>query len=148
MKIFISYFFMQEQQITQTGFKTLAQSFKNTVVVVHAQWLMDKKPNIVRLSSLNTKDNSAITVNAKGWIDSMQSVNSTTLRLNNSTNTCEAIWQLAISRPMSLMKFSIAAIEIHHENLSNFHQCRYILSTGEYFEYHSATGLVTQVKSS
>lgn len=140
MKLFIGYYFSQEKNITNTGFKTLAQNFKNTVVVVHAQWLMDKQPSVVNLASLGVDDKLAITVNNKGWLDTKK-----TVQFKNSSTACETIWQLAMNTPMSLMKFSIAAIEIYDDNLSYYHTCRYILSTGEYFEYSSATGNVTQI---
>ncbi len=141
MKIFISYFFAQEQSITQAGFKTLAQNFKNTVVVVHAQWLMEHQPHVISLSSVNNDTRQAVTVNKKGWLDTTYAT-----KVSDSSNDCENIWQLAMNRPLALMKFSIAAIEIHQENLSNYHQCRYLIPSGEYFEYSSATGKVTQVK--
>ncbi|MBU2891761.1 hypothetical protein KO495_00320 [Colwellia sp. D2M02] len=144
MKLFIGYYFSQEENITKAGFKTLAQNFKNTVVVVHAQWQMDNRPPVVSLSGVAKQDKAAsvvrVSVNEKGWLDTERS----SLVKHNIT-ACEHIWQLAMSMPMSLMKFSVAAIEIHNERLSNYHQCRYILSTGDYFEYYSATGQVTQV---
>jgi hypothetical protein len=140
MKLFIGFYFSQEESIANAGFKTLAQNFKNTVVVVHAQWLMDKQPRVVKLSSLNSKDKVKITVNKKGWLDTEQYYHK-----KYRTSACENIWQLAMNIPMSLMNFSIAAIEIHDDRWRDYHKCRYIISTGEYFEYSSVTGKVTQV---
>ena len=142
MKVFIGYFFSQEQSISNAAFKTLGQGFKNTVVVVHAQWLMDSQPDVVLLSSTNEDKRLAVTVNRRGWIDQIDSTS-----VVSSFNTCEAIWQLAMNRPMVSMKLAIAAIEIHQDNLSNFHRCRYIISSGEYFEYYTDTGQVTHVST-
>jgi competence protein ComGC len=140
MQLFVGYYFTQEKNIANAGFKTLAQNFKNTIVVVHAQWLMDKQPSVVVLSSLNSQEKVSISVNKKGWLDSEKNV-----QMKYSTSACENIWQLAMNIPMSLMKLPIAAVEIHDETLSDYHQCQYVLSTGEYFVYTSGTGKVTQV---
>jgi hypothetical protein len=55
--------------------------------------------------------------------------------------------------PMSLMQFSISAIEVH--NVNDAHQknssrakkglCRYVLFDGSYFEYNRAKGKVSKV---
>lgn len=140
MKIFISYFSEQEQQITATGFTAIAQNFNNTVMVVHAQWLMDKQPSVVWLATQEKIDKMAVTVNKRGWLDMPKKA----IILTNIT-PCENIWQLAMAIPMQLMKFSIVAIELHDKSLGDFHHCRYLLPSGHYFEYYSETGQVTKV---
>ncbi len=140
MKIFINYFSKQEQQITTTGFTAIAQNFNSSIAVVHAQWFMDKQPSIVLLATQGKKEKVAITVNKHGWIDISEKVTGLT-----NINPCESIWQLAMSIPMQLMKFSIAAIELRDNGLGDFHHCRYLLPTGQYFEYYSETGKVTKV---
>ncbi len=140
MKIFINYFNKQEQHITTAGFTALSQNFNNTIMVVHAQWFMDKQPNTVLLATQNKKEKMAITVNKHGWID----VSQQTVALTNIT-PCEGIWRLAMSIPMQLMKLSIVAIELRDNRLGDFHHCRYLLATGQYFEYYSETGKVTKV---
>jgi competence protein ComGC len=140
MKIFISYFSEQEQHITTTGFTAIAQNFNNTVMVVHAQWFMDKKPNVVWLATQNKIAKIAVTVNKRGWLDTPKK----TIKLTNIT-PCENIWQLAMSIPMQLMKFSVVAIALHDKTEGDFHQCRYLLPSGQYFEYYSETGQVTKV---
>jgi len=142
MKIFISYFSEQEQHITTTGFTAISQNFNSTVLAVHAQWFMDKQPNVVLLAAPDKKDRISVTVNEHGWLDvPKQAIKLTT------TTACENIWQLAMTIPMQLMKFSIAAIELHDKGLDDFHHCRYLLPSGQYFEYYSETGKVTKVIS-
>jgi len=141
MTLFIGYYFNQQTKVLTAGFQTLAQHFKNTTVIVHAQWLMDKQPPVVKLLSLNSTAKVNITVNTKGWLD----IGKTTA-LDYGNSACESIWKLAMNIPMSLMKNSIEAIEIHDERWPEYHKCRYLLSTGEYFEYTSVTGEVTQVQ--
>ena len=142
MAIFINYFIKSESQFTHAGFNTLAQSFNTKVNAVHAQWLMDKQPNIVLLTSFNQKEKQAIPVNNGGWIDVKQ-----------NQLTCDAIWQLIMETPISLMQFSISAIEVHNSN-DKYQKnrgdaknslCRYVLLDGSYFEYNRAEGKVGKV---
>jgi len=135
MKVFISYFFEHQEQITTTGFTSLAQSFNSTVVAVHAQWLMEKKPSVVALGQLNNSEKQLVQVNNHGWLDT-----------HKNDFSCEEIWRLAMAVPMSLMKLSIAAIELKRPE-NNFHHCRYILSSGQFFDYISETGEVTAVSN-
>jgi hypothetical protein len=142
MAILINYVIKSESQFTNAGFNTLAQSFNTKVSTVHAQWLMDKQPSIVLLTAFNEKEKQAISVNNSGWIDVKQ-----------KQLACEAIWQLIMETPMSLMQFSISAIEVH--NVNDAHQknssrakkglCRYVLFDGSYFEYNRAKGKVSKV---
>jgi len=138
MAVFINYFVKSEPQFTHAGFTTLAQSFNTKVSAVHAQWLMDKQPNIVLLASFNKKDKQAIPVNKTGWIDVQQ-----------KNLACEAIWQLVMEAPMNLMKFSISAIEVHDntnkQEVQTKAQCRYALLDGSYFHYNRANGKVSKV---
>ncbi len=137
MAIFIKYFFQQEEQITSAGFNNLAQNFNSTVMAVHAQWLMENKPDFVKLSLVNNESSQRVSVNQNGWLD-----------IKEQNSVCENIWQLAMAIPMSLMKLSVAVIEVrNNDKSSNFHQCRYLLPSGHYFDYNSATGKVSKVKS-
>ena len=65
-----------EHVFTDTGFNALANSFTTKVQIVHAQWLMDKQPNIVKVKDVQG-DSQRIAVNKYGWIDS-----------NDNTNRC------------------------------------------------------------
>jgi len=142
MAMFINYFIKSEGQFSHAGFSTLAQTFNSKVSAVHAQWLMDKQPNIVLLASFNHKEKQAIPVNKAGWID-----------VENEKLACEAIWQLIMETPMNLMKISISAIEVHNlqsKNKSNQYgntksECRYVLLDGSYFQYNRAKGKVSKV---
>jgi hypothetical protein len=158
MKTFISTFNEQEPYITSTGFTAIAQNFNNTVFVVHAQWFMDKEPNVVLLETLDKVEITPITVNNKGWLDVPNKItklpsfaHATDFTDFANMTACEQIWQLAMNMPMQLMTFSIAAIELREQTLANnssgnFHHCRYLLPSGQYFEYDSETGKVSQVK--
>jgi hypothetical protein len=142
MAILINYVIKSESQFTNAGFNTLAQSFNTKVSTVHAQWLMDKQPSIVLLASFNNKEKQAIPVNNAGWVD-----------VKHKELACEAIWQLIMETPMSLMQFSISAIEVHNSNdkhqknqgAANKSECRYVLPDGSYFEYNRAKGKVGKV---
>ncbi len=136
MAIFIKYFFEQEEQITEAGFNNLAQNFNSTVLAVHAQWLMDKKPNVVILSIVNNTNKQVVSVNAKGWLD-----------VTGNDSACEKIWLSAMAIPLSLMKLSVAVIEVRNNEKNDFHQCRYLLPSGHYFDYNSGIGKVSKVRS-
>ncbi|PCI57537.1 MAG: hypothetical protein COB45_03835 [Gammaproteobacteria bacterium] len=138
MAVFINYFIKSEAQFTQAGFTKVAQSFNTKVSAVHAQWLMDKQPNTVQLVSFNKKEKQAMPVNNAGWVDVKQ-----------KQLACEAIWQLIMETPISLMQFSISAIEVH-DNITERRvrgkvQCRYVLLDGSYFYYNRANGKVSKV---
>lgn len=138
MAVFINYFIKSEAQFSHAGFNTLAQSFNTKVSAVHAQWLMDKQPNTVLLASFNKNGKQAIPVNNAGWVDVKQ-----------KQLACEAIWQLIMETPMSLMKFSISAIEVHDNTKEQHVQvkalCRYALLNGSYFHYNRTNGKVSKV---
>jgi hypothetical protein len=142
MAVFINYFIKSEAHFTHAGFATIAQTFNTKVNAVHAQWMMDRQPNIVYLASLNKENKQAISVNKAGWID-----------VNKAQLPCEAIWQLIMEVPMSSMKFSVSAIEVHSaygkkqsepEYAENSH-CRYLLRDGSYFQYNRVKGKVSKV---
>lgn len=138
MAVFINYFIKSEDQFTHTGFTALAQTFNTKVSAVHAQWLMDKQPNVVQLASLNKKQKEAIPVNNYGWVDVKQ-----------KELACDNIWQLVMEIPINLMQLSISAIEVH-DNTDEQHaqakvECRYVLLDGSYFHYNRANGKVSKV---
>ena len=137
MAIFIYYFFKQEQQIANAGFNNIAQSFHSTVLAVHAQWLMEGKPDIVHLAQLNQKGKQPITVNKLGWVDAE--------RNHGNSSACNNIWQQTMQTPLLLMKMSIAVVEIQKGSADEFHHCRYLLSSGQYFDYFSGTGKVSKI---
>ncbi len=142
MAIFINYFIESEENFTNAGFATMAQSFNTKVNTVHAQWMMDKQPNIVLLASLNKKEKQAISVNRAGWID-----------VPKAQLPCEAIWLLVMETPMNLMNVSVSAIEVHtskdkslnEQKIAETSQCHYVLHDGSYFQYDRARGKVSKV---
>jgi len=145
MAIFINYYIKNEAQFTHAGFDTVAQNFNTKVNAVHAQWMMDRQPNIVYLASLNNVQKEAISVNKAGWIDVIQ-----------EPLPCEKIWQLVMEVPMNSMKFSVSAIEVHTVHRTSQNElssneknlCRYVLRDGSYFQYNRAKGKVSQVITS
>ncbi|QBG36602.1 hypothetical protein [Litorilituus sediminis] len=137
MAIFIYYFFKQEQQVASAGFNNIAQNFNATVLAVHAQWLMAGKPKLVYLAQLNQKDKQRITVNKLGWLDAEPS--------HGGSSACHNIWQQTMQTPLSLMKMSIAVVEIQKGSADEFHHCRYLLSSGQYFDYFTGTGKVSKI---
>ncbi len=141
MAIFINFFIKNEARFTHAGFATIAIAFNTKVNAVHAQWMMDKQPNIVYLASLNKSIKQAVTVNKAGWIDAQ-----------NSDLPCEEIWQLIMEVPMHSLNYPISAIEVNESQLSGngqngkeIQQCRYVLLDGSYFQYNRSKGKVSKV---
>ena len=142
MAIFINFFIKNETSFTQAGFSTIAQSFNTKVNAVHAQWMMDKQPNVVHLASLNKEQKQAVPVNKAGWIDVQQ-----------TQLSCEAIWQLVMEMPINSMSTPISAIEVRisHSKYQNNQSgvensvCRYVLLDGSYFQYTRTKGKVSKV---
>jgi len=142
MAVFINFYIKNESQFTQVGFATIAQSFNTKVNAVHAQWMMDKQPNVVYLASLNNEKKEAVSVNKAGWIDVQQ-----------TQLSCDAIWQLVMEMPISAMKFPVSAIEVYTANSNQQSKqgssensvCRYVLVDGSYFQYNRAKGKVSKV---
>lgn len=142
MAVFINYFIKSEAQFTHAGFATIAQNFNTKVNAVHAQWMMDRQPNVVYLASLDKEKKQAIPVNKAGWID-----------MKEVQLPCEKIWLLVMEVPMTSMQFSVSAIEVYatHGQFKNEQdgvetsQCRYVLRDGSYFQYNRAKGKVSKV---
>jgi hypothetical protein len=140
MAIFINFFSKNEAQFTQAGFMAVAQSFSTKVNTVHAQWLMDKQPNIVYLASLNNKKKQAIPVNKAGWIDVKQ-----------KQLACEKIWLLVMEVPINTMNYPVSIIEINilknkkiREGSNSNTECRYVLQDGSFFQYNRTKGKVSK----
>ncbi len=137
MAIFILYVLPQKQRLTNAGFTSLAQNFNSNIISIHALWLMDKQPNLVQVSSFNKQETQSVPVNKKGWVD-----------VKPSFQACEQIWQLVMLMPLNLMKYNITSLELrdNQKNEQVFHHCRYLLSSGEFFDYVSRNGKVTKVR--
>ncbi|MBL0709798.1 MAG: hypothetical protein JJV99_02100 [Colwellia sp.] len=136
--VFVNYFIKQESQLNETAFKTLAQTFMSKVSTIHAQWLMDKQPRIVKLASINNQDKQLVSVNKFGWVDA-----------KHKPLVCEYIWQVIMESPMSVMKQPIVAFEVRNFTEQSVTKislvCRYILSSGVYFDYNRLNGRVSSV---
>ena len=134
MKLLLDLFFSQQAKITNTAFVGLAQSFTSKVNVVHGQWLMDKQPDVVVLSQLNSKEKQYVDVNVAGWIDN-----------NHTSLACHRIWQQTLAMPLKVVKSTVVAIEIQNKAIKNGRLCRYSIANGQSFNYRSDTGKVKQV---
>ena len=55
MAVFVNLYIKNESQFAQASFDSIAQTFNTKVNAVHAQWMMDKQPNVVYLRSLQNK---------------------------------------------------------------------------------------------
>lgn len=131
MSVFISYFMKQKEQITLTGFNTLANSFVSKLNAVHGQWFMDQKPSVVQLSVMGRADKEFIPVNKKGWID-----------VKEEQFACQKIWQVTLATPMEFLKSPVSAVEIKKNEEKRTRYCRYSISSTTYFEYNAQTGKV------
>jgi len=149
MAMFINFYIKNEPKYTQAGFGVVAQSFNTKVITVHAQWMMDKQPNIVYVSSLNSKEKQAVPVNQAGWVDVLE-----------TELPCDLIWQLVMEMPIDKMQLSLSAIEmrtfINKEKAEQQSQsaskrlpeksiCRYVMLDGSYFQYNRMKGEVSQI---
>jgi hypothetical protein len=150
MAVLIKFFIKNESQFTQASFTTIAQTFNTKVTAVHAQWMMDKQPDIVYLATLNNKEKQAVPVNKAGWID-----------VAKTQFSCGKIWQLVMDMPINEMKFPVSAVEIHTSSRKydkeqptksqrksvNYEksECRYIMHDDSYFQYDRAKGKVSKV---
>jgi len=131
MAIFISYFMKQKDQITHTGFNTLANNFVSKVNAIHGQWYMDKKPSVVKLSVIGSAEKELIPVNKKGWLD-----------VKGDLLACQKIWQLALDTPMEFLRSPVSAVEIKKTKQKSARICRYSISSTVYFEYNTLTGQI------
>lgn len=138
MSVIINYYIKQEAQLSDVGFKTLAQKFTAKISTTHVQWLMDKQPNIVAVALLNSSTKQHITVNKQGWID-----------VKRTPLACERIWRLVMESPLNFMQQSIAALELRTTSMNQAQQanmvCRYILPSGAYFDYNPFNGNVSAI---
>jgi len=146
MAVFVNLYIKNESQFAQASFDSIAQTFNTKVNAVHAQWMMDKQPNVVYLRSLQNKQKQAVPVNKAGWVD-----------IDHKQSSCEAIWQLIMEVPIQDVKLAVSAVEVHigyNVAVTNTHQkavdfenseCRYILYDGSYFQYNRAKGKVSKV---
>lgn len=146
MAVFVNFYIKNESQFAQASFDSIAQTFSTKVNAVHAQWMMDKQPNVVYLASLNNKQKQAIPVNKAGWID-----------IDQQHSTCEAIWQLIMEVSIQQVKLAVSAVEVNKDFKATISssqdktfdfkssECRYILYDGSYFQYNRAKGKVSKV---
>jgi len=133
MATFIHYFFKQEEQLTHAGFSALANTFSAKVTLVHAQWYMDNKPNVVIVNMMDGTQQH-VSVNNKGWIDSV-----------DETFVCHDIWKIILATPLLFMKSPVSVVEVKREMQQQGHICQYGLPGGFYFEYNSINGSISDV---
>ncbi|MGB1197566.1 MAG: hypothetical protein ACPG46_00880 [Thalassotalea sp.] len=139
MSSFLYYFLKQEQQLTTVGFQAIASSFSAQVAAIRAQWFMDKQPSIVLLKKQygqtgDQEDTQAIRVNKKGWVDSEVVI-----------DNCVLIWQQIMNSPLTFMNQPITILLVNQTEKETQGVCRYMLASGEYFEYNPDNGKVSNV---
>ena len=147
MATFIHYFFKNEDNINEAGFNNLAANFASKVMLIRSQWLMDGRPNTVKVVEFDVvtgqKKTHLVGVNKFGWVDNALPV-----------LACQKIWQDVMSMPMRFAKQPISAIRLQH---NNFHQedkkqkksatrCRFSIQSGHFFEYSAQNGKVNSGK--
>ena len=139
MMAFIFYFFKQEPILKSTGFNALKNSFSENVRAIHANWMMDKQPNIVKvqLNLLGTNETESyfVPVNKRGWVDS-----------DNEYVACQEIWEFVMRSPLEFINSPISAIEVRDDQQTFGKRCQYSLPSGEFFEYNSQNGHIGDIK--
>jgi type II secretory pathway pseudopilin PulG len=131
--VFISSFFKQEQQLSNAAFESLVQEFSSRIQVIHAQWMMDKQPNVVQLRILNSKEIERVTVNKKGWVDS-----------SSRTSPCQDIWFMATGAPLIFMNSPVTVIDIERAGEAG-RICKYLAGDEDQqyaFEYSPNNGKI------
>lgn len=132
---FLYYFLKQEKQYTQVAFEGAVGRFATKVTTIRAQWFMDKQPSVVRLKEQgNQKTTRLITVNKNGWVDSL-----------SNNKDCTLIWEQVMDSPLEFMNKPVTALQINIDKGAYQRICRYILVSGEYFEYSPETGKVSNI---
>ena len=129
--VFMNFFFKQEGHLNRAAFDSLAQTFSAKVQVVHGQWMMDRQPSVIKLSTLNDKGTSLVTVNKSGWLDA-----------EKSSTPCHDIWTMAMEIPLVFMNEPVSVIEIENTSHSNDKICRYSAGEQLSFDYHVQSGKV------
>ena len=132
MASFWYYFVRQEESISKAGFGVIANQFFSQVSTIRGQWYMDKNPKEVWLKERDDQGGKRkVTVNQQGWVDSRQEIGS-----------CAEIWQMVMNTPLVFMNKPIAAIEVHDNGDHRLRYCRFVVSSGEYFQYIPQSGEV------
>jgi hypothetical protein len=129
----VQYFLKQQQHFTESGLNTLKSTFSARLMVMHAQWLMDKKPRVLKVKQHQGSETLYldIPVNKGGWTD-----------VGNTAFSCEQIWIFVMQTPLVFMKNPVAAIQINRNNTGHGRTCRYRLTSGQSFDYSSRNGKV------
>ncbi len=147
MATFIHYFFKNEAQITEAGFNNLAANFASKVMLIRSQWLMDGRPDKVKIVEFDAltgqKKSHVVSVNKSGWVDNaLQAL------------ACQKIWQDVMLMPMRFAKQPISAIRLQHNKVSYEDKkqkksatlCRFSIQSGHFFEYSAQNGKVSSGK--
>ncbi len=126
-----------ESNILAITMESTAAVFANKVMMVHAQWLMTGKDDIVYIkeSHLGTGakvENIGYRVNEFGWPD-----------LSIDHDACARLWQKMTGIELEVVNQPIAVIEVKGTQKVEARVCRYHLNAKHYIEYNSASGKIT-----
>ncbi|PCI58630.1 MAG: hypothetical protein COB35_13295 [Gammaproteobacteria bacterium] len=147
MAVFIHYFFKNQAQINQAGFTNLTRNFTSQIMLIHSQWLMDGRPNQIKLVEFDPQLNERVTkiihLNKKGWVIG-----------KSSQLICQEIWQSVMSIPLRFVKQPISAVKLRRKILSKDQRniqkndivCRFSIGSGQFFEYYLKNGKVISDK--
>ena len=144
MASFIFYYFKHQSRVSKVGFHALSHSFSAKLTSVHAQWLMEGKPDMLvlrtALAGETKRQQQEIALNAYGWIDAPPGK-------REGLSRCDLIWQLVMDMPMVFLKSPVSSLELRKPlpdaaNGAAGSICRYSLLSGEYFQYHLLSGRV------
>ncbi len=148
MATFIHYFFKNEDQINEAGFENLAANFASKIMLIRSQWLMDGRPDKVKIIELDVltgkKKKHLVSVNKFGWVDN-----------SLPALACQKIWQDVMAMPMRFVKQPISAIQLQHNSQGNKAAskvekqptlCRFSIQSGHFFEYSAQNGKVNSGK--
>lgn len=154
MASFLHYFFKESESYNSVGFLGLANAFRVSVNTIHAQWFMENSPTFIYIKPYaeteeteaeytRTKDKQVpIPINKNGWVDASEK------RIAESgAARCTDIWNYVLERPLFFMKEPLSVIDIRKKNTQMEGViCQYRLSQGQYFEYDTTSGKVSQIK--
>lgn len=134
MDIGVTYFQKHQNMLLETGFNNLKNFFSARISAVHAQWMMDGKPNKVKIKYFYLDEESpVIVVNKFGWVD-----------FGNEDENCRKIWQAVTESPLLLMNHKIQ-VRTYNKYLKSEY-CQYVLDDKFFFTYHLAHGRVSQTR--
>ena len=142
MSVFIHYYLKQREYLESNAIKSMAASFSAQVVAARAQWFIEQQPSTLIMKGYDEDENNftkRVTLNKAGWIDVNDKL------IQQSQGICQQVWLMVMNRPLVFFKGSITSVLVNKSKNEFGHVCRYIVNSGEYFEYNSENGKVSDI---